>query len=241
LLPWPNRIAGGRYTWEGVAQQLPLDDLGTHSAIHGLTQWLAWQPVAVGTASLTLAHDLVPRPGYPFRLRLEMHYTLTARGIDVRVFARNEGDRPAPFGAGMHPYLTVGTPVVDAASLTVPATERLVLDGVGQPTGERASPPGTGLIGPAVWDDCLTGLVRGTDGRAVTRLAGPERSVELWVDECWPYLMVFTGDTLAGAARRRGVAVEPMTCPPGAFATGADLVILAPGQSFDASFGISEG
>ena len=57
-----------------------------------------------------------------------------------------------------------------------------------------------------------------------------------------PYLMVFTGDALPDANRRRtGLAVEPMTCAPNAFRTGDGLVVLEPGASRSGEWGISVG
>ena len=44
--------------------------------------------------------------------------------------------------------------------------------------------------------------------------------------------MLYTGDTLEAGARRRGLAAEPMTCPPNAFQTGEDLRVLEPGESW---------
>jgi aldose 1-epimerase len=51
-------------------------------------------------------------------------------------------------------------------------------------------------------------------------------------------LQVFTGDTLAADRRRRSVAVEPMSCPPGALASGEDLVVLAPGEEHGLDWGL---
>jgi galactose mutarotase-like enzyme len=65
---------------------------------------------------------------------------------------------------------------------------------------------------------------------------GPE--VSLWVDESYPYLMLFSGDPLP-AVRRRSLAVEPMTCPPNAFRTGEALIRLEPGSSFTGTWGIA--
>ena len=86
--------------------------------------------------------------------------------------------------------------------------------------------------------------MRGGDGRAVARLDDPDdgRFVELWVDEGFRYLMVYTADqvgdpTGAGTA----VAVEPMTCPPDAFRTGTDLIELDPGASWQGSWGLRAG
>ncbi|MHB8341527.1 MAG: hypothetical protein ACYDB7_10180, partial [Mycobacteriales bacterium] len=69
------------------------------------------------------------------------------------------------------------------------------------------------------------------------RLAGPEHAVELAVGPGWDYLMAYSGDTLADPARRRqGLALEPMTCPPGALATGTGVVVLRNGGYWEGVF-----
>lgn len=61
----------------------------------------------------------------------------------------------------------------------------------------------------------------------------------MWADESYPYLEVFTGDTLPDEQRRRrGLGVEPMTCPPDALRTGEDLHRLQPGASASTAWGI---
>jgi aldose 1-epimerase len=64
--------------------------------------------------------------------------------------------------------------------------------------------------------------------------------VSLWVDERYPYLMLFSGDPLPDV-HRRSLAVEPMTCPPNAFRTGDALIRLEPGSSFTSTWGIAPG
>jgi aldose 1-epimerase len=243
LLPWPNRLPGGRWSWEGQDLVLPVDEPGTGCAIHGLTRWSGWTRHELGPGRLALGHVLVPRPGWPFRLTLRMGYALTSGGVEVSVAARNDGPQAAPFGAGMHPYLTVDTPLIDAAVLTVPASARVVMgadhlpSGVADVAGDTDFRTSRALAATRL-DDCFTRLDRDADGRARVRLSGGGRAVELWVDGSWPYLMVFTGDTLEPDRRRRALAVEPMTCPPGALATGQDLVRLEPGQEWEGRFGI---
>ena len=39
LAPWPNRLADGRYEWEGEQHRLPLTEPGAGNAIHGLVRW----------------------------------------------------------------------------------------------------------------------------------------------------------------------------------------------------------
>jgi aldose 1-epimerase len=62
--------------------------------------------------------------------------------------------------------------------------------------------------------------------------------VALWFDASCTWLQVFTAESPGEALHRRGVAVEPMTCPPNAFATGKDVVVLQPGESLTTSHGI---
>ena len=87
----------------------------------------------------------------------------------------------------------------------------------------------------------FTDLDRDEDGLARVRL-NPQarRSVTVWVDESYPYLMLFTGDPLPDVSRR-SIAVEPMTCPPNAFRTGEDVIRLEPGDSTTSTWGIAPG
>jgi aldose 1-epimerase len=59
------------------------------------------------------------------------------------------------------------------------------------------------------------------------------------MDEHYKYIQVFSGDTLAPERRRRGLAIEPMTCPPNAFRTGTDVIVLQPDESVSMDWGIS--
>jgi aldose 1-epimerase len=250
LVPWPNRIGGGRYRFAGVDHQLPLDEPGRRNAIHGLVRWAPWEIERPSPAHATARHRLHPRPGYPFRVDLEADYQLSARGLTVTVSAVNRGARPAPYGAGWHPYLTVSTPRVDDAVLEVPADRAIPTDDRGLPCGDPMPVEGTPLdfrrprpIGAGVLDTCYTDLARGADGHVRVRLSGPDGAptVELWADRSVTCVMVFTGDTLAPGRRRRGLAVEPMTCAPDAFRSGPGLVVLEPGESTTATWGISPG
>ena len=74
------------------------------------------------------------------------------------------------------------------------------------------------------------------------KLVRPDNSggVELWVDGSYPYLEIFTGDTLPQPNRRRtGLGVEPMTCAPDAFNSGEGLITLEAGQSHTGEWGIT--
>jgi aldose 1-epimerase len=95
------------------------------------------------------------------------------------------------------------------------------------------------LIGEAQLDTCFTELTRDPDHLARVEVRAGNSQAILWMDDAFGYVMVFTGDTLGPKRRRRGLAVEPMTCPPDALRSGESLVRLAPGKRFHGRWGIS--
>jgi aldose 1-epimerase len=248
LLPWPNRIRDGRYEFGGTDHQTPLSEPEHGNAIHGLARWANWQLDQRSPDSVTATYVLHPQTGYPFTLGLEVVYDLSQSGLRVSVTATNLGSEPLPYGAGQHPYFTVGTDVIDAAALTVPAESVLEADERGIPTGRTLPVAGTQLdfrqrrpIGTAVLDSCYTGLERDEEGvsRVVIDDGDGKRRTTVWMDASFGYAMVFTGDTLSPAQRRRGLAVEPMTCAPDAFHSGAGLQTLEPGQRTASVWGVT--
>ena len=42
LLPWPNRIRDGKYTFAGQSHQLALSEPARHNASHGLARYVPW-------------------------------------------------------------------------------------------------------------------------------------------------------------------------------------------------------
>ena len=248
LVPWPNRIDRGRYSFRGRDLQVALTEPERDNAIHGLLRWHEWRPPDGERRpdAITLACRVYPQPGYPFVLDVRNDYTLDGTGLTVTTTARNAGAAPCPYALGFHPYLTVGTGRIDEAVLHLPAATYLPTDDRGIPTG-RESVAGTPYdfreprpIGATEIDVAYADLDRDADGRANVTLATADGtgSVVLWVDGSFPYVEIFTGDTLPEDQRRRGLGVEPMTGPPNAFGTGTDVVELAPGESVTTSWGV---
>jgi aldose 1-epimerase len=240
LVPWPNRIEDGRYEFGGRTIQLALDEPERQNAIHGLVRWSQWSVAEREPARAVLEYLLYPNPGYPFTLALKVEHALSEDGLTVRVEAANVGSDACPYGAGAHPYLAAKGGNVDGLELRVPANTVLHSNERALPIGQ-ARVAGSGLdfreprpIGGTKLDHCFTDLDRDDDGRARVVLAG---GPTLWVDESYPYLMVFTGDGLPDV-ERRSLAVEPMTCAPNAFRTGEGLISLEPGETHSGTWGI---
>lgn len=249
LIPWPNRIRGGRYRFDGLDNQLPLSEPALGNAIHGLVHWSCWRTVRADAENVVLSLELPPQPGYPFSLLLEAEYSLCASGLRTRLTARNRGDRPCPYGAGAHPYVRLARDsLIDDAVLHVPAPVTLVADAHSIPTGRQAPVAGTRLdfrsprrIGDVRLDTAYAQPQAGEDGliRVSLTSADGDRRITVWMDDTHHFIMVYSGDTLADPARRRrGLAVEPMTCAPDAFNSGLGLVVLQPGEECSTSWGI---
>jgi aldose 1-epimerase len=245
LAPWPNRIEDGSYEFDGKRLQLPLTEPEHGNAIHGLVRCAMWNVVDLTPDRVVMDYLLEPQPGYPFTLALGIEYSLSDAGLTVTTTARNVGVEACPYGSGQHPYLTLGTPEVDTLRLRVPGRVVAFSDERGLPVrsesvdGSKYDFRAGRTIGGTVLDNAYTDFERGADGRARVLLDDPngDSGVTLWVDESYPYLMVFTGDPLPDVARR-SIAVEPMTCPPNAFRTHDSLIVLEPGESTASTWGM---
>lgn len=244
LIPWPNRIRDGRYTFNGVTEQLALTEPARHNASHGLARYVPWVLVERQTDSVVNRVRIHPQPGWPGTLEATITHRVGEEGLLVTVEATNLGNNELPFGYGAHPYLTVGESSVDEVALTVPAASYLEVDDRLLPA--KISPvDGTAydlrhstVLGTTNLDTAMTDLDRDSDGRWRIRLARGDRYAELWGDETFVWTQVFTG----GPNRDGGVAVEPMTCGPDAFNEGPthdDMRVLAPGHTFVGQWGIS--
>jgi len=246
LIPWPNRLQDGSYEFGGRRHQLPLNEPMRHNAIHGLVRWSTWTVAERQPHRVVMEHVLHPQPGYPFSLGISIEYALSRNGLLVRTTATNRGPHACPFGAGAHPYLTLGTATIDGLILQAPGATVLRSDDRGLPTGKKAL-AGTDYdfrrpkrIGAIKLDHAFTDLERDADGIARVELcdSSRDRRLSLWVDHSYPYLMLFSGDPLPDVARR-SLAVEPMTCPPNSFRTGEALIRLEPGAAFTGTWGIA--
>jgi aldose 1-epimerase len=247
LIPWPNRLADGRYQFDGSDFQVALTEPEKHNAIHGFVRWRPWKAAHIRDDRVTMATTLYPLQGFPFTLDLRIDYRVGRDGLSVVTTATNVGGEPAPYGSGQHPYLSPGVGLIDACTLQLEADTRIVTDperqlpvGVEPVTGTPYDFSTGRVLGDLEVDYAFTDLHRDGDGRAWVLLTGSDnRTVKLWVDRNYPIVELFTGDTLAPDRKRRGVGTEPMTCPPNAFQTGEHVIRLEPGETATSSWGVT--
>ena len=248
LAPWPNRLADGVYSFDGIEYHLPLTEPATRNASHGLVTWLDFSLAEQTNNRLVLRGRIEPQRGYPWRIRVDVAFELTADGFRQVVSATNESAERAPVGLGVHPYVLAGSSdeavhlpgALDDWQLSLPA--RAVL----RVTEDRMLPLDivdvaehrAGMfdfrqrrhIGSTVLNHAFTAIDADANGWAtITVTDANGHGVELRWDAQAPWVQIYSSDAQPTATRRQGLAIEPMTCPPDAFNSGTDLRIVPAG------------
>ncbi|MGO2659695.1 aldose 1-epimerase family protein [Mycetocola reblochoni] len=246
LAPWPNRVVDGRYTWDGSEQQLGLTEPDRGHALHGLVAWLDFGLREFTGDGVVLQAVIEPQQGYPHRIAAVVRYRLDDEGLHTELELENTGPSAAPVGWGAHPYLVAPGRHVDDWVLELPASHvqdvsagRLI---PGELVAVEDHPAGLDFRGGRVVastriDHAYTGLAPDADGRfvVVVRARDGCGARVVW-DERSPWVQVHTADLADSALSRTALAVEPMSCPPGAFGSGTDVVRLEAGERVDASW-----
>ncbi|MFC5286993.1 aldose 1-epimerase family protein [Actinokineospora guangxiensis] len=239
LVPWPNRVADGR--WRGG--QLEITESARNNAIHGLVRHQEWAVASHDGSAVRLETEVGTRPGWPFPFRTAITYAVDAAGLTVTHEVANTGTETMPFGVGVHPYPRPGKADAGECLLTLAATthlpvdaERLLPTGAVEPIDPRLA-EGVALREVRL-DSAFGGCAPDSDGVVRHWLRGDDGGVLVWADAVFGWVQVFTPPSFPGNDGQ-AVAIEPMTCPPDALNSGVDLLELAPGATWSASWGLS--
>lgn len=239
LIPFPGRVNNGRYTFEGREYQLPLN-FGQH-AIHG---FLFNRPFRVAKKEITDNQVSVELEhlydgtyaGYPFKFKTQSIYSLTRKnGFKLRTIITNVDTVAIPVGHGLHPYFKpLGK--IDDLRITLPSRQRIDFDDEGIPTGKTINER---YFSFRIGNKPLSKgyVLSPEEGKAVAEINIPKinLTVSLWQEtgkNKYNYLYAFIPET------RDSISIEPLTCIPDAFNNKTGLIVLQPGQCFDASCGI---
>ncbi len=229
LIPFPGRVAQGRYTFGGQTYQMDKNDKEGPNAIHGFLRQTLWDmraAVAGGSDVSRPAWPPTPIPAIRSRSARASPTASATDGLECAFAIGNLGDTPAPVAAGFHPYFTLGSELIDADTLHVPFESYLEFDDALIPTGRVLPVAETPLdfrqprpIGAVPFNTCYLHPARDPDGLARIRLTDPaaQKSLTVWLDSAFDYVVLYSGDPLPDSHRRRALAIEPMTCGSDAF------------------------
>ena len=247
LFPFPNRIAGAAFEWDGQTYHLEPSHPGDPNAIHGFCAKTAWSDFAATaesavTGTFRLSRDAPAGAArWPGDLELRVTFELLDHAMRVTARVSNPSDHAVPFGLGYHPYFTtLGATELADTEVQVSAGSYWQLhdsipDGTVAPVAGDRDLQVLVPIGDRVLDDVLTGLSPfRPDGDGLmqrAQLRGPKVGLLMRYDASFRDVVVFT------PANREAIAIEPYTCPTDAVhlqALGHDVGwrSLAPGSEW---------
>lgn len=234
LIPWPNRIRDGRYTFDGKEQQLDITEPPRTTALHGLGRFIPWRLESRTSNEVVQTAIIYPQNGWDGLLAMSISHRLSDAGLTVRVTAENIGANRFPYGYGAHPYVAAD---LATAVLTIPFRKELLVDEVRLLPDELSdvTEPHDFRGGRTVGDTVLDTAFFEPEASWEVSVASAERTVTFWADDSMRWGQVFTAPT------RDAIAIEPMTCGPDAFNEGPThdgVIVLEPGESTSCEWGV---
>ena len=234
LTPWPNRVAKGKYEFEGRQYALPVREV-LGNALHGLVDENQAEVIEESIGFAKLLTFVSASEGYPADLRVESSFTLTSSELVVSYLVTNQGSGNAPVGIGSHPYFPFGADTkveINAQLAAVHGTDMIPISEI------SASELGVGVgvraqVSKLSLDTQFTNL-----GDPVVRVFEADYGYDIWQQNA-NWLMVYTTSNFPWESGiGTAIAIEPQTCPADAFNTGEDLRVLASSESTSMRWGV---
>jgi aldose 1-epimerase len=236
LHPWANRLAGLNYRADGKDVALEARSPLLHFDGHGLPMhgvpWalLDWEVINARQDVLLAKLEWGRKELlalFPFRHRIEMRASLLPDGLTLETTLVASAEGPVPVSFGFHPYFALTELPRAKWRLEIPAMGKLVSDPRGIPTGEDEPFDGyDGMLGEVAFDDGFALL----EEHAAFSVSGAGRRITIEFLEGFGYAQVYAPKD------KDYVALEPMTAPTNALASGNGLKLLEPGGRYRAAF-----
>lgn len=251
LFPFPNRVTGGRYVWEGQEHQFDINETARGNHIHGLVANRPWEVQDSGAdatgAWLTAAIQLDADPEivrqYPFPCTLTVKTRLENSQLTQETTVQNTGPTTLPMGYGTHPWFhaTFAGSDRNRTEVKVPCNRYWELENL-VPTGRTfAVSDDPAMYDLRAWhaldgneyDHVFTDVVRRPDGWSEAGIHYPDEGLILLV-EAGP---MFRDWVIFAPHARPVICLEPYTMTTNAVnlqpqGVDAGLIVLQPGESW---------
>jgi len=258
LAPWANRIDTDSYYFEGKKYLLN-EGLGNiildnfKQPLHGLLVFEPrWKVVKTGGSEAEGAFvvsslefykypDLMA--SFPFAQVYEMTYRLKEGKLECTTRVTNAGKSDLPVHFAFHPYFHPDGPRA-AWKLTIGAQKHWIVTHQLIPTGETEATdkflPGAtqgASLGKTFIDDGFSDFARDAKGLGHVVIQGKTQKIEVLYDKAFDYAIVYA------PLNNDLICAEPQLGPTNAFNLQHEgkfkqLIVLAPGKTFEASFWI---
>lgn len=236
LVPYCNRIAHGRFVFDGQAYQLPLNHGDHPHSLHGLGWQSCWKLLTTESDNLSMVHRHDGGPGWPWSYIAGQEIHIDEEGVLFRLSLRNDSTTRMPAGLGFHPYF----PVREGTRLTAHCQTLWLTDNYCIPTEEVPAAYFADWSGgaPVKWaeliDHCYAGwagvarIEQPQDGFAASLSASEElRHFHLYIPPGEEYFCAEPVSHMPDALNRTEAEEQ------------AGLRVLAPGETMTAEMRIS--
>lgn len=98
----PNRIADGRFTWQGRQYVFPLNESERGNHLHGLILGKPWRLTRHEPDLAEMTYDFAAIPGYPHDFTLTLTYRFTPEAVIQTFAVQNRSTLAMPFAVGFH-------------------------------------------------------------------------------------------------------------------------------------------
>ncbi len=209
LVPYSNRIANGRFTFDGKDVVVPANWPGMRHPMHGDGWSHAWTVAKNDARSAAIAYEHDGRAGWPFRYRASQEFSLSETTLSTTISIENLEGHAVPAGLGLHPFLTRDAD----CELFFHADDVWLADAEVLPTKRIAVPDDWDFEHGRRPDDvALDNCFAGWDGRATVRWPARGLQVAVEASEIFRHLVVYT------PPGRPFFCVEPVSHANGAIA-----------------------
>jgi aldose 1-epimerase len=246
LAPWPNRIKDGKYRFNNTVFELPINEVVRNNSLHGLVANSVWEVISKTQTSVELGYVLDSPEIYPGKLQLKTRYKFYEDFLEISIDSLNIGNEMAPYGVSIHTYFVAGRKIKnDQLFLQLPCSDFMQVD------LERLLPIGLNTVDSTDFDFRVLKQISDlfidhafkvdpTLPKQIRLLNAANMGVKLEFEGSTKWIQIHTADRQGGDDSRMAIAIEPMSCPPDAFNSGLDLLILAPNQSHTFRLKISQ-
>lgn len=204
MAPWVNRLAGGRFVWNGA--EVRVSDAPGHDpqGLHGIAWRAQWTVAELSENVALLAMSWAGGDGFPFAFEISRRFELAEDRLRASMRLRNTGAREMPAAMGFHPYFPSPGAVLTAAVSRGWTTDADNLPAARAMAAEAALLAAGAQVQQLQLDTCFDGW----DGLA--QIAWPSHAIEMRATFA-PFLQVYTP---AGADF---FCVEPQSAMPDGF------------------------
>ena len=204
LLPFSNRIAGGRFSFGGREIALRRTWPSVAHPMHGDGWARAWDVQHHDPQSADIAYDHAADGdgGWPFAYRARQSYRLDVDRLTVRLSLENREAHAVPAGIGLHPFFVRD----EATELRCRTSSVWLSDAEVLPT-ERVGVPAAWdfSAGRRLGDVALDNCIEGWDGRATITWPSRGLVLEMTASESLGTVVIFT------PPKRPFFCVEPVS------------------------------